>query len=167
MSGTYKISSTAGLHALAALYDSYDKKRFPSDCVILLNDLPENQSMEEFLQHISTFAGKMLIIQFTEENKKIIYEQLSALYNKVDFIHSISLIIAYDRNNTDNKWNILLLFYEIILVKNEEFNLNLEFVLNMSEILNRQLKYDLDLLDIDNINSIINIERIGYFQNFI
>jgi hypothetical protein len=86
-----------------ALYDSYAKKRFPSDCVILLNDLPENQSMEEFLQHISTFAGKMLIIQFTEENKKIIYEQLSALYNKVDFIHSISLIIAYDRNNTDNK----------------------------------------------------------------
>ena len=130
-------------------------------------------------------------IQRIEYNNQILYESniiknimngkeyfINNIYNHTIFLNMYNIeqmqmnkkyfaFFVKFRNNTDNKWNILLLFYEIILVKNEEFNLNLEFVLNMSEILNRKLKYDLDLLDIDNINSIINIERIGYFQNFI
>ena len=130
-------------------------------------------------------------IQRIEYNNQILYESniikniisgkeyfINNIYNHTIFLNMYNIeqmqmnkkyfaFFVKFRNNTDNKWNILLLFYEIILVKNEEFNLNLEFVLNMSVILNRKLKYDLDLLDIDNINSIINIERIGYFQNFI
>lgn len=85
-----------------ALYDSFTKKRFPSDCAILLNILPQDQTIEDFIQHFSSYASKLLIIQFNEENKKEIFNQLSMLYDKVDFIYSISLIVAYDRKPFDN-----------------------------------------------------------------
>ena len=59
----------------------------------------------------------------------------------------------------------LLLFYNIILLHNEEFSLNLELALNLNEILNNnELKLDLTF---DQFNNLISIIKIGYYKNYI
>ena len=69
-------------------------------------------------------------------------------------IYFVFLIKYNNKINNNNEWNLLLLFYEIKLVKNVEFSLSLESVININNILN------------NNELTKINIEQIGYYQNY-
>ena len=73
------------------------------------------------------------------------------LFNKSFFV----FLINYKNNNTNNKTeDLLLLFYEMNLLINEDFKLNLESVINISKILySKELKT-------------ITIQKIGYYQNY-
>ena len=73
------------------------------------------------------------------------------LFNKSFFV----FLVNYKNNNINNKTqNLLLLFYEINLLINEDFKLNLECVINITKILNsKELKT-------------ITIQKIGYYQNY-
>ena len=66
------------------------------------------------------------------------------------------IVFLVKHKNIQNEWDYLLLFYEIFLI-NEGFSLDLEKVVNIKNIYNNINK--------DNIN-LINIERVGYFDNF-
>ena len=81
-----------------------------------------------------------------------IYKIEQMFFTKNYFVFLVKII----NNNDNNNFNLLLLFYEINLLINEQFNLNLEYVLNLSDI---------------NINTFLkkesNIEKIGYFHHYI
>ena len=63
---------------------------------------------------------------------------------------------------------MLLLFYNIKLLVNEEFMLNLEFVINLNDILDINFdELDIHDLSFDELNNLINIINIGYYQNYI
>ena len=73
------------------------------------------------------------------------------LFNKSFFV----FLVNYKNNNINNKTqNLLLLFYEINLLINEDFKLNLECVINITKILNNK-----------ELKTII-IQKIGYYQNY-
>ena len=70
------------------------------------------------------------------------------LFDKTYFV----FLVKYKNNN--NIRDILLLFYEVKLIINEDFSLDLEKVLNITKIFNQEL-------------NIINITKIGFYNNYI
>lgn len=79
-----------------ALYDSYTKKRFPYECAIFIDEIPLEQNLNEFLDNLSSYASKILIINSMNFPKEK-FDKLSKLYKEVKFIDNNKLIVCYER----------------------------------------------------------------------
>ena len=107
----------------------------------------------DIVDHI--LKGKEYFNSSNNINNSIIFLDIfkieQILFNKSFFV----FLVNYKNNNINNKTqNLLLLFYEINLLINEDFKLNLECVINITKILNgKELKT-------------ITIQKIGYYQNY-
>ena len=92
--------------------------------------------------------------------------------NNVIFLNMYKIEqLLFDKNyfvflvKNKNKNIFLLLFYNITLLPNEEFNLNLEFVIKLNDIINNDKLNN--NLSFNAFNNLINIIKIGYYQNYI
>lgn len=90
-----------------ALYDPYTKERFPYECGIFIDETPIEQNLNEFLDNLSSYASKILIINSVNFSKEK-FDKLSTLYGKVKFVDNNNLIVCYDRiyekfNSVENK----------------------------------------------------------------
>jgi len=69
------------------------------------------------------------------------------------------IVFLVKHKNNINKWDYLLLFYEIFLI-NEGFSLDIEKIINIKDV------YHYDLNN-SNLDELIKVKRIGIFKNYI
>ncbi len=79
-----------------ALYDPYTKERFSYECAIFIDEIPAEQNLNEFLDNLSSYASKILIINSAQFSKEK-FDKLSKLYKEVKFIANNNLIAACNR----------------------------------------------------------------------
>ena len=97
--------------------------------------------------------------EFFKNNQNTIFINLYKIEQLFDKTGYIVFLVKY--KNIQNKWDYLLLFYKIFLIS-EGFYLDLEKLLNIKNL------YDIKNKEINNTNIylLINIERVGYFNDY-
>ena len=104
--------------------------------------------------------GKEYFNNSFRENNNIIFLNM---YKIEQLLFDKNYFVFLVKNKYKNSF--LLLFYNITLLPNEEFNLNLEFVIKLNDIINNdKLNHNLSFKD---FNNLINIIKLGYYKNYI